>query len=145
MGSSGVLAKWISWAPYFKSALRIMAAFIFMTSGTSKMFAFPAGVPPDGGTVEMMSQIGLGAFLEVVCGGLLVLGLFTRPAAFLMSGQMAVAYFQFHFPNSFWPTINGGVTAAIYCFIWLYFSAAGAGPWSLDALFRKKREGDRSI
>lgn len=144
MSSSGIVAQWISWAPYFKSALRIMAAFIFMTSGTSKMFAFPAGVPPDGGTVEMVSQIGLGAFLEVVCGGLLLLGLFTRTAAFLMSGQMAVAYFQFHFPNNFWPTINGGVAAATYCFIWLYFSAAGAGPWSVDALLRKKSQGEVS-
>lgn len=139
MSSSGIVAKWISWAPYFQSVLRIVAAFIFMTSGTTKMFAFPEGVPPDGGTVDMFTQIGLGAFLEVTCGALLIVGLFTRPAAFLMSGQMAVAYFQFHFPGGFWPTINGGVAAAIYCFIWLYFSAAGGGPWSLDAKLRSKR------
>ena len=101
------------------------------------MFAFPAGVPPDGGTVELFTQIGLGAFLEVTCGGLLLLGLFTRAAAFLMAGQMAVAYFQFHFPQGFWPTINGGVEAVLYCFVWLYISAAGAGPWSLDALRKK--------
>jgi putative oxidoreductase len=85
----------------------------------------------------MFTQIGLGAFLEVVCGGLLLVGLFTRTAAFLMSGQMAVAYFQFHFPGGFWPTMNGGVAAVLYCFIWLYISAAGGGPWSLDG-WRKK-------
>lgn len=66
-------------------------------------------------------------------GALLLLGLFTRPVAFLLAGEMAVAYFQFHFPKSFWPTVNGGVSAALYCFIWLYFWAAGAGPWSVDA------------
>jgi putative oxidoreductase len=80
-----------------------------------------------------MTQAGLGGFLEAFGGGLLLLGLFTRPVAFILSGEMAVAYFQFHFPQSFWPTINGGVPAALFCFVWLYFSAAGAGPWSLDA------------
>jgi len=79
------------------------------------------------------SQIWFGGFLEVVGGALLALGLFTRPVAFLLSGEMAVAYFQFHAPGGFWPVLNGGVSAALYCFVWLYFSAAGAGPWSLDA------------
>jgi putative oxidoreductase len=88
---------------------------------------------PDGSTADLMTQIGIGGVLEIVGGGLLVLGLFTRPAAFLMSGMMAVAYFQFHAPNDFWPTVNGGVAAVLYCFLWLYFAAAGAGPWSLDA------------
>ena len=64
---------------------------------------------------------------------MLLLGLFTRPVAFILAGEMAVAYFQFHFPLSFWPIVNNGVSAALYCFVWLYFSAAGAGPWSLDA------------
>jgi putative oxidoreductase len=116
-----------------QSVLRIVAAFMFMLSGTTKLFAFPAGIPPNGGTVPWMSQIGLGAGLEVFGGGLLLLGLFTRPVAFILSGEMAVAYFQFHFPQGFWPTMNGGVPAALFCFVWLYFSAAGAGPWSLDA------------
>jgi putative oxidoreductase len=120
-----------------QSVLRIVAAFMFILAGSMKLFAFPAGIPPDGGTVKLMSQLGLGAILEVFGGGLLLLGLFTRPVAFLLSGEMAVAYFQFHFPQGFWPTMNGGVAAVLYCFVWLYFSAAGAGPWSLDAKRRK--------
>lgn len=128
-----LIAKWSVWAPRLRSVLRIVAASMFMQFGTMKLFAFPAGVPPDGGTVPLMSQLGLGAILEVVGGGLLLLGLFTRPVAFLLAGEMAVAYFQFHFPQGFWPVVNNGVPAALYCFVWLYFSAAGAGPWSLDA------------
>jgi putative oxidoreductase len=104
-----------------------------MLAGTSKLFAFPVGVPPNGGTVPLASQVGIGAALEVFGGALVLLGLFTRPVAFLLSGEMAVAYFQFHYPQSFWPTVNGGVPAALYCFIWLFFSAAGPGSWSLDA------------
>jgi putative oxidoreductase len=84
-----------------------------------------------------MSQIGLGATMEVFGGVLLLLGLFTRPVAFLLAGEMAVAYFQFHFPQGFWPTMNGGVPAVLYCFVWLYYATAGAGPWSLDAKWRK--------
>ena len=127
------IAKWTSWAPELRSVLRIVAALMFMTAGTMKVFAFPAGVPPNGGTVPVMSQVWIGAVLEVIGGGLLVLGLFTRPVAFVLAGEMAVAYFQFHFSQSFWPTVNNGVPAVLYCFVWLYFSAAGAGPWSLDA------------
>src|SRR5262245_11823730 len=97
-----------------------------------KVFAFPAGIPPAGGTAPLWTQIWVGGVLEVVCGTLLLFGLFTRPAAFLMSGQMAVAYFQFHAPQGFWPHLNGGIPAILYCFIWLYFSAAGGGAWSLD-------------
>jgi putative oxidoreductase len=103
-----------------------------------KLFAFPIGMPPDNGTAQIFTQIGIGGILEVVGGALLLLGLFTRPAAFILSGEMAVAYFQYHFPQSFWTVINNGIPAALYCFVWLYFSAAGAGPWSLDAL-REKR------
>ena len=123
-----------SWAPRLRSVLRIVAAFMFTASGTMKLFAFPAGVPPDGGTVPWMSQAGIGGMLEVVGGVLLMLGLFTRPVAFVLAGEMAVAYFQVHAPRGFWPTMNGGVSAALYCFVWLYLSAAGPGPWSLDAL-----------
>jgi putative oxidoreductase len=99
-----------------------------------KLFAFPHGVPPNGGTVPLVSQMGLGGILEVFGGFLILIGLFTRPVAFILSGEMAVAYFQFHYPQSFWPTINNGIPAVLYCFIWLYFSAAGPGPWSVDAL-----------
>jgi putative oxidoreductase len=106
---------------------------MFVLAGTMKLFAFPAGMPPDGRTAAFPSQVWVGGFLEVVKKRLLVLGLLTRPVAFVLSGEMAVAYFQFHAPGGFWPILNGGVSAALYCFVWLYFSAAGAGPWSLDA------------
>jgi len=133
MIAPNLVSKWSAWAPRFQSVLRIVAAFMFMLAGTMKLFAFPAGMPPKGGTVELMSQIGIGGILEVFGGALLLLGLFTRPVAFLLAGEMAVAYFQFHFPQGFWPIMNSGVAAVLYCFVWLYFSAAGAGPWSLDA------------
>lgn len=125
-------AGWSSAAPRLKSVLRIVAAFMFILAGTSKLIAFPVGIP-GGGTVPVMSQPWIGGVLEVFGGALIFLGLFTRPVAFILAGEMAVAYFQFHYPKSFWPTVNNGVPAVLYCFIWLYFSAAGAGPWSIDA------------
>jgi len=137
MSAGDLVAKWSSFGPQLRSALRIVAAAMFMEAGTMKIFAFPAGMPPDGGTAAFGTQVWIGGILEVACGALLLVGLFTRPAAFLMAGQMAVGYFQFHFPQGFWPTQNGGVTAVVYCFVWLYLSAAGAGPWSLDAKLRK--------
>jgi putative oxidoreductase len=135
-----ITSRWVSWAPELRSVLRITAAFIFMTAGTSKLFAFPVGMPPNNSTAPLLSQIGIGGILEVFGGLLLLLGLFTRPVAFLLSGEMAVAYFQFHYPKSFWPTISQGTPAALYCFVWLYFSAAGAGPWSLDAIRERRRK-----
>jgi putative oxidoreductase len=139
-GLASVVSKWSGWGPQLRSVLRIIAAALFVLPGTMKLFAFPAGMPPDGGTAAFPSQIWLGGFLEVVGGALLVVGLFTRPIAFLLSGEMAVAYFQFHAPGGFWPVMNGGVAAVLYCFVWLYFSAAGPGPWSLDAR-RERRVG----
>ena len=132
-GTPSIAAKWISWAPQIKSILRIVAAAVFIVFGTMKVLAFPVGVPPNGGTVPVMSEAWIAGLLEMIGGALLVLGLFTRPVAFILSGEMAVAYFQFHFPKSFWPQVSMGIPALLYCFIWLYFSAAGAGPWSLDA------------
>jgi len=132
------VAKRPAWGPQLQSLLRIVAAFMFMQAGTMILFAFPTGIPPDGGTAPLMSQIWIGGVLEAFGGALLLLGLFTRPVAFILSGEMAVAYFQFHAPQGFWPIMNGGVNAALYCFVWLYFSAAGAGPWSLDAKWRGK-------
>ncbi len=132
MTAPNLVAKWSAWGPRLQSVLRIVAAFMFIQAGTMKLFAFPAGIPPDGGTVPLMSEMGLAAILETFGGGLLLLGLFTRPVAFLLAGEMAVAYFQVSFPQGFWPILNGGVDPALYCFVWLYFSAAGAGPWSLD-------------
>jgi len=128
--------SWSVWAPRLQSLLRIVAAFLFLLHGTTKLFGFPAA--SSGGPVELLTQRGIGGILEAFGGALLFLGLFTRPVAFLLSGEMAVAYFQFHSPNGFWPTLNKGEPAVLFCFIWLYFSAAGAGPWSLDALRRKR-------
>ena len=129
----GLVARWPTFAPYLLSILRIVAAFLFIQPGTMKLFAFPAGVPPNGGTVPVLSQAGIGGILEVVGGALMLVGLFTRPVAFVLAGEMAVAYFQFHHPQGFWTVLNGGQPAVLFCFIWLYISAAGAGPWSLDA------------
>jgi putative oxidoreductase len=126
------VAKWATCGPQLQSVLRIVAASIFILAGTTILFAFPAGMP-NGVTVPLMSEIWVGAVLELFGGALLLVGLFTRPVAFVLSGEMAVAYFQFHFPRSFWPTVNEGIPAVLYCFVWLYFSAAGPGPWSLDA------------
>lgn len=131
------VARWSSLAPKLQSILRVVASLMFITAGTMKLFAFPVGVPPNGGTVPLMSEAGLAGILETFGGALLLLGLFTRPVAFLLAGEMAVAYFQYHFPRGFWPIMNGGQPAVLYCFIWLYFSAAGAGPWSLDARRKK--------
>ena len=137
MTTPKLISKWPTFAPQILSVLRIAAAFMFILVGTSKLFAFPVGMPPDNSTAKFMTQIWIGGVLEVFGGGLILLGLFTRPVAFILSGEMAVAYFQFHAPHGFWPIVNGGVDAALYCFVWLYFSAAGAGPWSLDARLRK--------
>jgi putative oxidoreductase len=133
MSASSPAFRWSTWGPQLQSVLRFVAAALFILVGTTKLFAFPTGVPPAGGTVPLVSQLGFGAVLETFGGALLLLGLFTRPVAFLLAGEMAVAYFQFHAPKGFWPGVNGGTPAVLFCFIWLYFSAAGAGPWSLDA------------
>ena len=133
-----VTSTWDSFAPRLMSVLRIVAAIMFMLAGTMKLFAFPAGIFPNGGTVSLISELGLAGILEAFGGALLLLGFFTRPVAFLLAGEMAVAYFQAHFPRGFWPTMNGGQPAVLYCFLWLYFSAAGGGPWSLDAIRDKK-------
>jgi len=134
MASSGN-SGW--WGPRAQSVLRIVAGLLFFLTGTAKLFGWPVGADGDATTVALFSEIGLAGVLETFGGALMLLGLFTRPVAFILSGQMAVAYFQFHFPSGFWPTTNDGVPAVLYCFIWLFFSAAGAGPWSLDAMRRR--------
>jgi putative oxidoreductase len=139
-----IVADWISRAPEFRSVLRIVAAAMYIVAGTIKIVAFPIGVPPNGGTSPVMSQPWIGGILEIVGGSLVLVGLFTRPVAFVLSGEMAVAYFQFLLPQSFWPHVNMGMPAVLYCFLWLYFSAAGAGPWSLDALREKARNSRNS-
>ena len=139
MNNSGLMSRWRSWAPQLLSVLRIAAAFLFMQFGTAKLFAFPAPIMPGGGTAPVMSLIGFAAILEA-CGGLfLLIGLFTRPVAFLLSGEMAFAYFIGHAPAGFWPVLNQGTPAVLFTFLWLCISAAGPGPWSIDALRRPER------
>lgn len=137
MSDISIVQRWQNASPQLKSVLRIVAAFLFILPGTVKLFSFPVAMP-QGVTAPMFSQIWFAGVLEVVGGGLLLLGLFTRPIAFLVAGEMAVAYFQVHAPGGFWPTVNGGTDAALFCFVWLYFSAAGAGPWSVDAMMKRK-------
>ena len=136
MQDTGLLSRRRSWAPYLLSVLRIVTAFLFMQVGTAKLFAFPGAIMPGGGTAPLASLPGVAGILEAVGGVLLLFGLFTRPVAFVLSGEMAVAYFIAHAPQGFWPVLNQGAPAALYAFLFLYFSAAGAGPWSLDALRR---------
>ena len=133
MSHTGLTARWNAWAPYFLSILRIIAAFLFVQYGTTKLLAFPAAVMPDGGTASLASLPGVAGALELVGGALLLIGLFTRPVAFVLSGQMAAAYFMGHAGQGFWPILNGGAPAVFFCFLWLYLSAAGPGPWSIDA------------
>jgi putative oxidoreductase len=130
--------RWISWAPYFLSILRIITGFLFFQIGTAKLFGFPGEVIPGGGTIPLMTLGGVASIMEVVGGAPLMLGLFTRPVAFLVSGEMAFAYFIGHAGNGLWPVLNGGGDAILYCFLFLYLSSAGGGPWSLDAL-RERR------
>jgi putative oxidoreductase len=120
------------WSPYLLSLLRIVAAFTFITHGSQKLFAFPVLEPRS--PVPLLSLFGVAGVLELVGGALLFLGLFTRPVAFLLSGEMAVAYFMAHASRSFWPILNGGEVVVLFCFLWLFLAAAGPGPWSLDAL-----------
>jgi putative oxidoreductase len=130
-------ARWRSWAPYLLSVLRIIAAFVFIQFGSAKLVAIPAAIMPGGGTAPLTSLPGVAGSLELVGGALVLLGLFTRPVAFLLSGEMAFAYFIGHAPQGFWPVLNQGSPAILFCFIWLYISSAGPGPWSLDALRRR--------
>ena len=121
-----------SYAPILHSVLRIVTGLIFMQHGTGKIF----NLPPI--HEKMLAMIGSGmlyftGLMELVCGALILIGLFTRPVAFILSGMCAVAYFMVHFPQSFFPAANGGEAAMLYCFVFLYLSAAGGGVWSADA------------
>ncbi len=123
-----------SWSPWLLSALRIVAAVLFIAHGTQKLFAMPVTEPR--AAVELMSLRGLAGVLEVFGGGLILIGFLTRPVAFVLSGEMAFAYFMSHFPRNFWPILNGGEPAVLFCFLFLYLAAAGAGPLSVDAARR---------
>ncbi|MBA2921094.1 DoxX family membrane protein [Sphingomonas sp. MAH-20] len=119
------------WAQRMLSVLRIMAALLFMEHGLMKLLHFPAAQPgvPD----PLPALLMVAAWIEVVGGALLAIGLFTRPVAFICAGEMAVAYFMGHAPQSFWPALNGGDAAILFCFVFLYLACAGGGAWSVDA------------
>jgi putative oxidoreductase len=125
------------------SVLRIVAGLMFVSFGTMKVFGYPPSPTPMP-AFDPTSQMGIAGLLEVIGGGLLILGLLTRPVAFLLAGEMAVAYFQVHFPQSPFPTVNNGVPAVLYCFLFLYFSFAGGGAWSMDAAIARWSRMDRT-
>ena len=131
---SDIGSFWSQRSPVLLSLLRIVAAFLFMQHGAQKILGWPGAGDH---TVELASLMGVAGCLELFGGGLLLLGLFTRPVAFLLSGEMAFAYFMAHAPQGFWPVLNQGEAAVLYCFVFLYLSAAGGGPLSLDRVLRK--------
>ncbi len=122
-------------APEILSLLRIVSAFMFIQHGTAKIFGFPISMGP--GELDYFSLIGLAAILEVAGGFLLLIGLFTRPVAFILSGEMAFAYFMAHAPNGFWTLMNHGESAVFFCFVFLYIAAQGGGSWSVDKLRKR--------
>ena len=124
-----------AWAPRLLSILRIMAGLMLVEHGTAKILKFP--VVPNIANLDLSSMPGIAGLLELIGGALLLIGLFTRPVAFILAGMTAVAYFYAHAPRGFFPILNGGELAALYCFAFLYLAAAGPGPWSVDAMRRK--------
>jgi putative oxidoreductase len=124
--------------------LRIVAGLLFMLHGGQKLFGWFGGVDGKGATVDMASLFGLAGVLELVGGALIIIGLLTRPVAFVLSGQMAVAYFMAHFPNGFWPIENRGEPAALFAFVFLFLAFNGAGPLSVDAA-RHERASDTGV
>lgn len=123
-----------TWSPRLLSILWIVTALLFMEHGGQKLFGFPPS--QQGGTVPLLSLFGVAGVLELFGGLLILLGLFTRPVAFILAGEMAVAYFMAHAPQGFWPVLNRGELAVLYCFVFLYLAVAGGGLWSVDHLWR---------
>ncbi|SER31072.1 DoxX family protein [Sphingobium sp. YR768] len=119
------------WTPRILSIFRVVTALLFLSHGIVKLFGFPAGAAP--GQVPLFTLFGLAGVLELAGGFAVMLGIFTRPIAFLLSGQMAVAYFMVHLPMGFYPVLNMGELAILFCFNFLYLAFAGAGAWSIDA------------
>jgi putative oxidoreductase len=138
MADNSDYGRWASTAPYILAVTRMIAAVLFMLAGAVKLFGFPMGMPPDNSTAVWWTQVWYGGVLELFGGFLLTVGWLTRPVAFILSGEMAVAYFQFHAQQGFWPVMNGGIPAILYCFLWLYYSAAGAGRWSIDGMLANR-------
>src|SRR6266851_451953 len=136
MNPNSLSTVWAPRALSVLSALRIFAGLNLLQHGTGKILGFPA--VPMFANVQIGSLTGVGGMIELVGGILFTLGLFTRPVAFVLSGFTAVAYFMAHAGKSFYPVLNGGELAALYCFVFLYFVFAGAGPWSLDAIRERK-------
>ena len=124
--------------PFARSAMRIIVGFLFMEHGLQKIFGLLGGLGGSGATAHFISWSWVAGILEVVGGPLILIGLFTAPVAFVLSGEMAVAYFWVHFPHGFWPLVNHGELAVLYCFVFLYLAAAGPGPVSMDAIARNK-------
>jgi putative oxidoreductase len=129
------LSFWRNLAPHFLSLLRVMAGLLLLQYGTMKILHFPYA--DYFANVQPFTLIWVAGLLELVGGALVTVGLFTRCAAFVLSGEMAFAYFIGHAPNGFYPAINEGVAAVLFCFVFLYLSAAGGGPWSLDRILRR--------
>jgi putative oxidoreductase len=127
--------KFAAWAPRALSVFRIITGLMIIEHGMAKIIGWP--VVPAFANLQPFSLIGAAGFIELIGGALLILGLFTQPAAFILSGEMAVAYFMVHAPKSFYPLVNGGTLAIMYCFACLYLSTAGAGPWSVDAAMKR--------
>ena len=124
-----------AWTPRALSVLRIIAGLMIIQHGLAKLIGFPA--VPAFANLQPLSLLGAAGFIELIGGALLVLGLFTQPAAFILSGEMAVAYFMSHAPKDFFPLVNGGTLAIMYCFAFLYLATVGAGPWSVDAAMKR--------
>jgi putative oxidoreductase len=124
--------------PFARSLLRVVAGFTFSLHGMQKLLGLFGGLNGKGATVPLASLLGFAGSLELIGGLLLILGLFTSPVAFILCGEMAVAYFKAHLPHGFFPLLNHGELAVLYCFVFLYLCVAGAGPLSLDSLIRKK-------
>ena len=125
-----------TWRPRLLSIMRLVTGFLFMQHGGQKIFGFPA---PQRSEFDLFSLSGVAGSLELFGGFLIVIGLFTRPTSFLLSGLMAFAYFIAHAPTGFWPILNGGELSALYCFVFLYLSTAGAGEWSIDQIRAGRR------
>ena len=132
------------WSSRMRSLFRIVVGVLFIFHGTQKLFGFPPNEMMPG-PVSLMSQMGVAGLLEVVGGTLIILGLLTRPVAFLLAGEMAVAYFTVHHPRALLPISNGGELAVLFCFSFLYLMFAGAGVWSLDAMIARGRHREETL